>query len=803
MEDIINTYITENPYEFGVNKQDEHIIQEDAILPAGYVKNPFFINGYRKFSDLDKKEVYSHKKIYVVCLKNNYNNLSPMLFDYGVNQVLFENYCQTNLTVVVGNMKLLSNRTFRNLLIVMKKDDMERYLKEKCDKTELVIPMFETTQQYVERFASLYDEKNNMKDLINLITLSDYLENDTSIISSLFGELKKNQFWSEKDNCSITANDEFLRRNFKFINNSRPKSYTIKDDNYKYLDIGNAIRNSKNRKYFICHDLPKISPEQIEHLFSINNVSEKYLFELFNSFLMSKEYCHLAINKNILRMMTPIIQKYKPVYKYLFGYTWLYFYIEECLQRNYVKNDDRFVIPINTANQLPMFPYSCDDITQNPYVVFNVDPKNYSVTDNFLSVYPINGCGGICDLEEFKKRFNIFCSRSSSVDIFTGVDMDDFGITGSAIPACVQNNPPRFLQNEHKLFDEAWNEYYDRCYESSDIDIMCTKTTLIEYCNSINKFINQLKKNVKELKVEYEKSVSITIEPTYVPYIRNDINSFLGSNLTNEEIIERIKTNDEDLRQYFMIKYVEEKGKFNKTIKVKDNDAIRKFCLFTGTDCFYIKLINYDRFENTKQFLDTDYVHMFTKDIDPTVKQSNNKMIFKMSEGLKVNVSSPNNSFRKLQIWNITQPTFSACVARFHLPCVRGFYNKNNVYLLPSCITALMTGINIDYKYFAGRKEPYDIFMKYRLRGFGIIMNKQELADLKGKIGGYYKPFKLSQFGFDDKEVQYIMCNDDVKKEYGKIIQNFDIFKYKAVAEDGTVNPFQSWIINAFYESMK
>ena len=93
--------------------------------------------------------------------------------------------------------------------------------------------------------------------------------------------------------------------------------------------------------------------------------------------------------------------------------------------------------------------------------------------------------------------------------------------------------------------------------------------------------------------------------------------------------------------------------------------------------------------------------------------------------------------------------------------------------------------------------------MKYRLRGFGIIMNKQELADLKGKIGGYYKPFKLSQFGFDDKEVQYIMCNDDVKKEYGKIIQNFDIFKYKAVAEDGTVNPFQSWIINAFYESMK
>ena len=66
-------------------------------------------------------------------------------------------------------------------------------------------------------------------------------------------------------------------------------------------------------------------------------------------------------------------------------------------------------------------------------------------------------------------------------------------------------------------------------------------------------------------------------------------------------------------------------------------------------------------------------------------------------------------------------------VANFHMPCVRAYYNGSNVYMTPSCISAHMTYMNIDYKYFAGSKDPISIINKYRMRGFGVFLNKDEI----------------------------------------------------------------------------
>ena len=68
-------------------------------------------------------------------------------------------------------------------------------------------------------------------------------------------------------------------------------------------------------------------------------------------------------------------------------------------------------------------------------------------------------------------------------------------------------------------------------------------------------------------------------------------------------------------------------------------------------------------------------------------------------------------------------------VSKFHLNCVRGYYNGETVKLLPSCITALKTFVNVDFKYFAGKRSPYQIINKYRMRGFGTLLNKKELAN--------------------------------------------------------------------------
>jgi hypothetical protein len=47
--------------------------------------------------------------------------------------------------------------------------------------------------------------------------------------------------------------------------------------------------------------------------------------------------------------------------------------------------------------------------------------------------------------------------------------------------------------------------------------------------------------------------------------------------------------------------------------------------------------------------------------------------------------------------------------------------------MTPSFVSAHMTLMNIDYKYFAGSKDPINIINKYRMRGFGCWLNKNEL----------------------------------------------------------------------------
>jgi hypothetical protein len=58
---------------------------------------------------------------------------------------------------------------------------------------------------------------------------------------------------------------------------------------------------------------------------------------------------------------------------------------------------------------------------------------------------------------------------------------------------------------------------------------------------------------------------------------------------------------------------------------------------------------------------------------------------------------------------------------------VRAYYNGSNVFMTPSFITSQMTFMNIDYKYFAGTRDPIEIINKYRLRGYGTWLSENEI----------------------------------------------------------------------------
>ena len=71
-------------------------------------------------------------------------------------------------------------------------------------------------------------------------------------------------------------------------------------------------------------------------------------------------------------------------------------------------------------------------------------------------------------------------------------------------------------------------------------------------------------------------------------------------------------------------------------------------------------------------------------------------MLFKCHENIKYRIKASNLN-HELELFKIRWPTFFSTVCNFHLPCVRGYYDGKQVYLLPSCITAAMTLINFDY----------------------------------------------------------------------------------------------------------
>jgi hypothetical protein len=98
----------------------------------------------------------------------------------------------------------------------------------------------------------------------------------------------------------------------------------------------------------------------------------------------------------------------------------------------------------------------------------------------------------------------------------------------------------------------------------------------------------------------------------------------------------------------------------------------------------------------------------------------------KLSINYKYSITSP-HLLHNLEVFQVRYDDFFATVSRFHLPCVRAYYNGTTVLMSPSFITAHLTFMNIDYKYFAGSRDPIEIINKYRMRGFGTWLSPHEI----------------------------------------------------------------------------
>lgn len=738
--------------------------------------------------------------------------------------------------------------------------------KFEMDENVLVLPILNIS--FKNLFSYLHNiEGSNLDKIYNLVVLSKYFNDDISNIKNqmhlqnTIKNMEESNYWQLPYNCLSNLTKEFKYRKFhnSFRNKLKGKKLDENRDNYlemifkssKYVDASAAIEKSGFKLYNITKPC-NFTKEDITNLFSSLDGENRYY--IFSNLMVSKKYCHLVVNnESILEMMKDELKSKAPLFRYLMGYSWLRFYFEESIKKRNLKITDDIIFDINTASKLPVYPFSINFPKMNPYMPIMVEDKVLRAETNIGGVrdYKYTDAAsnyqnqGICNFNEFKRRLNLFVNNNPENDLFNDVEWSKWKIAigGSVMSAC--------LPKQHKLVnmfsensqDEKLIRYFNEYYASSDIDVMFGQEDLFDYLEAVNNFHNQIVVNTCIIHSPYAEPEHVKLKQLFqIHFCVNEEwvkKNIINSNITFNFIFNNI---DEKDIQLLFLPFI--KDSYEKYIEKNTKEfSLEK-----------IKILkqNYpDYFQNITEYEIKIHISLSKEPIDDNKSISNGTTSYQKYNELKINykyrIVSPYFN-HPLEIFKITGNDHMGAVSQFHLPCVRAFYNGSNVYMTPSCISAHLTYMNIDYKYFSGSKDPIEIINKNRMRGFGTWLNENEIfnfikystqvpswANFYGNnnphitaknLGGlslshnlfhprlinvdeYYDapPINLENGYNDSYEGCEIKTAEQMSLEYKTKFKiettEIDMTSFTTIKHDGFIAPLEKWIIEAYYNYHK
>ena len=850
IEVITNNYF-ESPLDAGIDTTDQSIHHVDnTVVDQNIIPNPFHVgfNG-GGLNKLERKVMYTYNNVIVLLNNNLSQEFIEKFFQRTINIDTLKQFPQNSVKYKRVSLNILKNRQFYyKTNIISDKHLKMLFPDDTFNPEELVFSMFELDINNAIEYLKLYNEETNITHIKLPLELTKVynkhnVEQVSKNISRMFFDLKDNDFWTKLNNCKLNITNMFTKRDFQSRtgNNNfvllaqspdREKQATIDGDSKSYTstrnkfeqfcDISTILKDNKDKTRTFYATIPEtqITAKDVLEIIKATN-TEKSLYELTNNMLISKEYCHYIFNKDVLEYISKLINKYHGIYKYTIGYAMLTLYLEECLFLTKSTKNSRFVFDINTANKLPTFPFLAQDMKLNPYVSVLIHNDNLDMKVNATSIKYIENYDGygVCDLETFKKRMNIFISGDVTKDVFANINMKEYGVSGSIIAACLQKRNPLYDAYIHEFTNEnvAFKNFIDNYYGNSDIDIMCNVNSYTEYIMKSYELYKTLIQNISPNEKTYSydtvRTVGITLTNDFFKETLEDFNIRYGTKWTLDDYMTNAK--DMRIRMYLHSKYYNFKTMSNEQVYRSGRDTSNEFLNVFMQPLTVDQLTIYytkDEMYNFDIKKDTDfifYINDFRKD-ENKVKEFQNKPIMKIGESIrfKLTFKTINKTF---EVFKSVNNDFFSTVARFHLPCVRAYYTDNNVYILPSCIGAMMTGMNIDYKYFAGIRDPYQIVIKYMKRGFGVILNKDELKQLEEHIKhnnlsmDYFGPKEVYSNMFtsfeNKKEYKYVETHDDIKKYYNQYNKTIDVTHFNTISNNGNINTCIKSFIDFYYET--
>jgi len=716
----------------------------------------------------------------IIYNKNESNNL------YGIKQIdekIFK--------------KLLYSKIHKKCKFIISKNKIENEFNIKLETTNEnlnIILMPELTENQLKNYLEIYETPtesiNKYMEFLSIIIYNQINPERFEIkkkLNSLISEIS--DYWENPRNCNYTLTNDFIDRKFKSLNNEYNNNLLSNKNNFNYLN--DIIRNNIWTKTFLKnYNIPNISSltnNDVTNLYKqLLSENQKYIF--ICNMLCSRANCHLILNNyELLCESKPIFIKYKIIFKYLIGYSWITFINEEYNIYKKISDNDRIIFDINTVNILPKFPFTWDDINQNPYAVLLINSNVLDIKNNCLSLNMMKNYEkyyGVCDSDEFSRRLNIFVNSRNIKGILDDIDWSCCVISGSVMTACGMKYNPLFdiskiSNNPEILTDDDLANYFFQYYLNSDVDLICNKKSIIDFINVVKKFVISYRKITNDIKIENIHTGILLITDDLILMELENIKNKTNLNKINFEFI-KLNLSNEDIKSYFYDKYyVQWKLEQINIYENHEDELFKEYFKPISKDEFKITFINYEL--NEKKIINQDnekYIYF------------NNKLIGKISESIRYKIKSQN--IRTFEIFKSKDENFFSMISKFHMGFVRALWNGKTVLCLPSYISSMMIQLSIDYKYFSSMRNPIEIINKYRSRGFGIILNDHEKLNM-----AYYNSFKNKDSDINLNWIKMYKINvklkESIKNIFGAKLSSDDIFKpskfFSNLPDDCYANP--------------
>ena len=767
-----------NPLDLNIDDIDEDIQIKSKIklTKSSKVNNIFYpnINNIKnRFSEgITKDNLYKEFNApYIICVKDDIN-FESFFHEKMISEDELD-HIKKSIKIIPVKYSSISESMY-NYFIIMSaplfnsfnvKDKYNKQISAVGDVLACCLFRFKSVDIY--RYLKQYEGVSDFVDIYNGLLINEYFGVFSSKLYRnqiiLIDNMTETNYWTIYNNCKLNYTTKFRSNSFNLSINERLTDKNIdnvikylistKDDNdylaflfkkSNYVDASSGIDANGYKLYTISSNI-------IITVLDFNKIFDKLMpdvqYHLIMSCLISKELCHLIINNQYIlgKIMSneyflnnfTFMELYGQILRYTMGYAWLTMYIEESIKRSYAKITDRFIFNIDTASLLPWFPYSIENIHICPYLPILVSNETLNISKNILGVEQhiylnLNQKAidktryGVCTKDIFIQRINQFISGKNDFNILNDINWNNIAISGSIMAGCLPNY--NTLMSKFIIDKTSFNidfvEFINEYYKEADIDVMCNIKDIFLFVDKINEFNNQLQINIKakyEITTELNISKIFTNKSASILIDKNFINQYLIDKiqLSNIEIISDL--NNPSIKDIIYTHYIEWHKDF---LKKSATDNPDKFFDPKYHEIYIpvpITEINIILINNTKT---TD-----TPDTIQTTETTETNPIFIPKINYKFRISSrylPHN----FEFFQIKYDDFLSTVSQFHLPIVRAYYDGNDVYLTTACISACMTLINIDRKYFAGKTDPIEIINKYRMRGFGTILNQREITKL-------------------------------------------------------------------------